>query len=169
VKRVIEAQLEVTPPEIELEAFGVSAAMDGARPVMLFREKGGESVLPVWLSPLDAGIAITQHQPQVFMTSPHEVSLSILKTLGVRVKSVHFREVRGHQQYVELLLTGSRKIKSLTVRADHAMSFCLQAVAKFYCTKDYLEQCRQLDAEMGRMPPGSRLDDLERGRPHFMN
>jgi len=169
MKTIIEARLKPASNEIELEAFGLTTGMDSARPVMLFREKGGEATLPVWLSPLDAGIALTQHQPHAFMLSPHDVTLNLLSKLGVKLEVCHFREVKGNQQYVELLFSGSRKIKSMKVRADHAISFCLQAGVRFYCTRQFLEECRKADAEISHLPPGARRSDLKRNRHHYMN
>ena len=170
MKKVVEAKLKSNTGEIELEPFGLTTGMDGARPVMLFREKGGEAVLPVWLSPLDAGIALSQHQPSTFMLSPHEVTVSALKELGVKVETCHFREIKGNQQYVELKFSGSKKLTVMKARADHAISFCMQARAKFYCTREYLEQCRQVNAEMD---DGARLaanrSDMKRSRHHYMN
>lgn len=137
---------------IELEPFGMTAGMDKQRPVMLFREKGGEATLPVWLSPLDAGIALTQHNVQAFAMSPHDVTLKVLDQLGVHVESCRFVEVKGHQQYVELTFKGSRKLlKPMRFRADHAVSFCLQARVKFFCTKEYLETCREVDAAIEKL------------------
>ena len=168
MKKVIGKQLKTKTSEIELEAFGLTTGMDGARPVMLFKEKGGEAVLPVWLAPIDAGIALSQHQPQTFMSSPHEVTLTLLKELGVGVQTCHFREIKGHQQYVEIFFSGSRKIKTLKARADHAISFCMQARAKFFCTRDYLEQCRQVNSDLER-PTRVMQQDLKRSRQQYMN
>jgi len=154
---------------IELEPFGMTAGMDRQRPVMLFREKGGDATLPVWLSPLDAGIALTQHNVQAFAMSPHDVTLKVLDAMGVSVKSCRFCEVKGHQQYVELKFSGSRKLKPMRFRADHAVSFCLQARVKFYCTREYLETCREVDAALERlqstlsMKPGVRRN----GHPYL--
>lgn len=169
MKKVIEAQLKSKDQEIELEPFGLTTGMDGARPVMLFREKGGEAVLPVWLSPLDAGIALSQHQPSAFMLSPHEVPIGALKELGVTVRTCYFREVKGNQQYVELKFAGSKKLTVMKARADHAVSFCMQARAKFYCTREYLEQCRQVNAEMDDSARLANRSDLKRSRHQYMN
>lgn len=136
---------------IELEPFGMTNGLDRTRPVMLFREKGGELVLPVWLAPVDAGIALTQHNTSAVAMSPHDVTLRILRELGVSVESCRFCELKGHQQYVELKFTGSRKIKTLKFRADHAVSFCLQARTKFYCTRDYLESCREVNSNLEKL------------------
>ncbi len=131
-----------------------------------FEQRGGRVY---GSSPLDAGIALTQHQPQAFMLSPHDVTLNLLSKLGVKLEVCHFREVKGNQQYVELIFSGSRKVKTMKVRADHAISFCMQAGVKFYCTRQYLEKCRQVNAEISRPPPGARRSDFKRNRQHYMN
>lgn len=155
---------------IELEAFGLTTAMDRGRPVMLFREKNGEAVLPVWLSPLDAGIALTQHDTQTFSPSPHDVPVKALAVLGIRAESCHFREVKGHQQYVEIQFSGSRKLKTMKVRADHAVSFCLQARVKFFCTRGYINQCRQVDAEIGHTQAKLKTRiDARKGQQTYWN
>ena len=172
MKRIVNSKLKVRPKSerIELEPFGLTGGIDKARPVMLFREKGGEAVLPVWLSPLDAGIALTQHNGQAFAMSPHDVTLHALNVLGVKPETCDFTEVRGHQQYVDLTFSGSKRLKVMKARADHAISFCLQAKVKFYCTRSYLEQCREVEAEVGRsLMSMSTRTDLKRSRQSYLN
>jgi bifunctional DNase/RNase len=151
---------------MELEPFGVTSGMDGARPVMLFREKGGEAVLPVWLSPLDAGIALTQHNVKAVAMSPHDVGLNVLRELGVKVKCCRFTELKGNQQYVVIEFTGSRKLKSLRFRADHAISFCLQARTRFFCTRAYLQECRDVEATMEKVSQGIKHKLVGRKNTH---
>ena len=170
MRRVVERKVKPASETIELEAFGLTSGMDKARPVMLFREKNGEAILPVWLSPLDAGIALTQHNSQAFTMSPHEVTLAALKQLGVSLSECHFTELKGHQQYVDLKFTGSRKLKTMHARADHAISFCLQARSKFYCTRGYLQKCRDIEAEIGQTQvPASQKSDVRRNRNYYLN
>lgn len=166
MKSIVKTQLKKTSTSLELEPFGVTAGMDSSRPVMLFKEKGGEAILPVWLSPLDAGIALTQHNVKAFAMSPHDVTLGILKGLGVTVEACRFTEIKGHQQYVELEFSGSRKFKNLRFRADHAISFCLQARTKFYCSREYLQQSRDVEASIERMGAGMKIKSGERKNGH---
>lgn len=167
MKRVVN--LKSMPDIFELEPFGLTTGMDRTRPVMLFRERGGEAVLPVWMSHVDAGIALNQHNAKAFAMSPHDVTLDILKGLGVKIESCHFVEVRGHHQYVELKFSGSRKLKTLKVRADFAISFCLQARTKFFCSREYLNECRTLDGEKHRFDPMVRPGEKRRARQHYLN
>ena len=155
---------------MELEPFGMTAGMGGGRPIMLFREKGGEAILPVWLSPLDAGIAITQHNVRATAMSPHDLPLRLLEKVGVKVRSCRFCEVIGHQQYVELKFGGLKRLKPMRFRADFAVSFCLQARAKFYCTREYLETCREVDAAIDRVQVSlNQRADSGRGEHPYLN
>lgn len=162
----VEAALKARTDVLELEAFGLSTGMDRSRPVMLFREKGGESMLPVWMSPVDAGITISQN---AFAITPHDVALNVLKELGMGVESCRFTEVKGHQQYVEIKFSGSKKVKEMKFRADHAISFCLQARARFFCTREYLETCREIDVDLGKMEAamGPRSRRPQAGLPYL--
>jgi hypothetical protein len=167
---VMDVKLKPSGESIELEAFGLTSGMDRGRPVMLFREKGGEAVLPVWLSPVDAGIALTQNSAQAFTMSPHEVTLDALRILGVRPTECHFSEIKGLQQYVDLKFSGSRRLKSVHARADHAISFCLQAKTRFFCTRGYLQRCREVEAEVQKTQPSIGMKaDAKRKSNFYLN
>jgi hypothetical protein len=163
----IEMKFTAASDLIELEPFGVTAGMDHTRPVMLFREKDGEAVLPVWMSPLDAGIALSQHNTQSTAKSPHDVTLQAMEILGVKPVTCHFTEIKGHQQYAEVAFSGSRKLRVIKTRADYAVSFCLQAKVKFYCTRGFLAKCREVEVEINQLPPPARNE--KRPRNQYLN
>lgn len=169
MKKRVGAKLRPSSDLIELEPFGVAGGVDRSRPVMLFREKGGEAVLPVWLAPVEAGIAITQGQAQP--GSPHDVGLRALNEIGVRPQECRFSEIVGNHQYVEISFSGSKKLKTLRARADQAISFCLQAKTKFLCTRDYMEAARVVDAAQLEMEQDHQQgrDSVLRGRTTYLN
>lgn len=170
MSRRLDLNLKAKSDWLEMEPFAVTASADEMRPVMLFRVVGGEDVLPVWLSPIDAGIALTQHQGRVAPISPHDLSLKVLETLGVRLERCLFSEVKGHHQYVELQFSGSRKLKSLVARADQALSFSLQAKAKFYCRPEYIHESKVVNAEMVGVHNDLKLNpNLSKNRQKYLN
>jgi bifunctional DNase/RNase len=128
--------------------YGLAIAADASRPVMIFKDKSEEKVLPVWLSPLDAGIAVSQSGGAVTDASPHNLTWKILKPLGVKLEKCFFTELKGHHQYLRLEFSGSDKLKSLESRADEAMSFCLSSECRFFCRKDFIDACRTMDASL---------------------
>ena len=135
---------------IELFPYGVTMSADSSRPIMLFKDKDQEKVLPVSLSSLDAGITLHQNANHFSSTqSPYSLTWRILKPLKIFLKECRFTHLKGAFQYVELVFEGHPKLKTLEARADEAVSFCLSTNCKFFCQDDYFEQCRILDARKG--------------------
>lgn len=155
---------------IEIVPISVTAGMDPARPVMIFKEKKGEERLPVWLSPLDAGIAITQDHVAANASSPHDLSSKVFEQLQLKLEKCFFIEIRGHHQYVELHFSGHPSLKTVSTRADQAISFCLHEGALFYCTKDYMQRCREQDAQLTGLTHKvqGRVDQNRNRHPYLM-
>lgn len=133
---------------LEVFPYGVAFGDNGARPLVLFKDESGEKVLPVWSSPLDAGIALFQNQFVSPTASPHNLTWKILNPLGVVLEDCRFTEIRGHHQYVDLNFSGSSQVKTLRQRADEALSFCLAAKTRFFCRPEFIEQSRVMEAQL---------------------
>ncbi|MCB0357475.1 MAG: bifunctional nuclease family protein [Bdellovibrionales bacterium] len=133
---------------IEIFPYGITFSPDQNRPIMLFKDESEQKVLPVWLSPLDAGITIHQNAVELgYSSSPYSLTWKILKPLGIFLRKCVFRDVKGHQQYVDLIFEGHPKLTTLKSRADEAVAFCLSNKTQFYCEPDYFDKCRVIDAE----------------------
>lgn len=150
---------------VEMFPFGVAIGAGYARPVMIFKDKQEKRVLPVWLSPMDAGIAVSQGNAPYSSGarnegSPHEISSQILSTLGITLEKCLFKEVKGHHQFVELHFSSKKSLplKMLEARADDAISFCLRSGCKFFATGDYIERSRVLEGEMVMMGTSARAE-----------
>lgn len=155
---------------LEVEPYGVTASVDNVRPVMLFRVVDSEEILPVWLSPIDAGIALTQNHAQSAANSPHDITIKVLTQIGVKLEKCLFTEVRGNHQYVELHFTGHEIFKFIEARADQAISFCLQAGSKFYCRRAYIGDSKLMKSEMAAVTKDLRLNpSLAKNRHPYMN
>jgi len=133
--------------EIELFPYGVTLGADHQRPILILKDESCNITVPVWLSPVEAGIAITQNNGKAAASSPHALSFKVLEDLGIEPVKCVLTEVKGHHQFVEVFFKGSRKLKSLSVRADQAVSFCLHARVQFFCKKEFIESCRELELE----------------------
>jgi hypothetical protein len=132
------------PDPFEIFPYGVIVGLDSARPVLIFRGKDRDRIVPVYLSPLEAGIAITQDHTRHAAHSPHGLARTALEMLGVKPASCTFVELRGHHQYVEVKFEGSEQLSKIRMRADQAVSFCLHAAVPFFCSIDFFEKCRQV-------------------------
>jgi uncharacterized protein len=142
------AQLQPKKEWIELFPYGLVVNAEQTRPVMVFKDKNGRHVLPVWMSPVDAGVAMSQSSHQLPDAGPHKVTWKILQPLGISLKTCFFKEIRGHYQIVDLNFEGDSRIQTIEARADEVISFCLSGKAKFYATIEFMERCRVLEGEL---------------------
>ena len=66
---------------VEIFPYGVTIAADDRRPVLIFKDSKEKIVLPVWLSTLDAHMALSGDSEGLRSQSSHGVSLKVLKSL----------------------------------------------------------------------------------------
>lgn len=148
---------------IELFPYGVSVSMDRSRPIMLFKSESGVEVLPVWLSPLEVGIALAQDHRVAMNSSPHDLTHLMMSRLGVTLVSCFFTEVRGHHQFVELHFSGSEKLSTLEVRADQAISLCLHEKVRFFANPEVIQGSKVQQLEWSES-----LSPLEHEDPPYL-
>ncbi len=165
-----QATVQANVQWVEIVPVTVTAGLDPSRPVMVFREKEGSETLPVWLSPLDAGIAITQDHVKADATSPHDLASKVFQSLKITLKKCYFIEMKGHHQFVRLEFQGHPEIRHVTTRADQAISFCLHESSQFFVTKEYMARAREQDAQLsGFMVALKQYPDLGKNKhPYLM-
>lgn len=161
-ERAAESWIEVFP-------YGVAYGGDRSRPLVLFKDETGRKVVPVWSSPVDAGIALFQNQFLSPAASPHALTWKILEPLGVALEMVRFSEVKGHHQYLDLVFSGHPKLSTIRQRADEALSFCLAAQTRFFCQEEFIMQSRVMEAHL--VEQTKKLAGRNRGitSPPYMN
>lgn len=166
----IETSLLPKDEIVEVMPYGLAAGPAYTRPVMLFKEKNGKEIFPVWLSPLDAGIAATQHNAKTPTISPHDLTSNIIHALGVRVTKCIFIEIKGNQQFVDLYFEGSDRLSEMRTRADQCISFCLHERSKFFSSRGFIQDSRDQEAEFVGLSKGLSLfnEVMENPHPYLM-
>ncbi len=74
----LELDLKSKSDWIEMFPFGVALGASQMRPVMIFKDKAEKRVLPVWLSPMDAGIAVGRSRHGASGTVDHRATRHLL-------------------------------------------------------------------------------------------
>lgn len=142
---------------LEIFPYGFTIANGPARPVLIFKDKTGEHVLPVWAHPLDATMALHEQSGGAAMEA-HAVARALMSRLGLRAERCDIDELVGNRQYARIRFAGDRGEEteaprlfgragreSVRVRADHAMSFCLASRTRFFSTPEFMAKCRTLN------------------------
>lgn len=138
---------------IQLFPYGLSMTTEVSRPFLLLKDEGHQYTLPVAVSPIEAGVALSQTNNATLQSSPHRFTALLLTSLGIEVKQAVFVEIKGSHQYVRLYLSGHPGTNSIKVRADEAMSLCLYLKIPMFATASYIGRSRIMSAEIeGAMP-----------------
>ena len=133
---------------IELKAYGLSLSNETTRPFMIFKDAKGEYTLPVGISQIEAGVALTQANPTLVPVSPHKFSLMLLESLDIELERCIFTEIKGLHQYVRVYMKGHPKYNSMKLKADEAMSLCLYLKVPIYATKSFIQKSKLMTAEI---------------------
>ncbi len=141
---------------IELRPYGLAASLDPGRPVLIFKSQCEKHTVGVPLSPLEAGISIAQNHHQGTFSSPHGLSMKVMKVLGVKPVRCIFKEIRGHFLYVDVEFDGCEKRVRVESRADEAISFCIRAGVGFYSSVETIQACKELEASHLQTDPGAQ-------------
>ncbi len=130
------------PRLVELEVYGLVVGPHQGRPLLLMKDKTGSNILPVGLNELEAQILAFGSDRQ---DGPHGISLSLQKTIGVKIEKALFTEVRGQRQVMNLFFTSESSEKAAVVEcfAESSMSFCLGSKAPIFASETFIDQCRR--------------------------
>lgn len=148
--RVQTAKPVPSEPEwMELTPFGITVHSPNARPILLLKNEDETETLPVWLSPVSAGMALADLSKGEVAGDPLAVTRKVMQAFGAELIRCDINELIGHHQYAELHFKGNHALTRLRVRAEDAAAFTLGMGAPFFSTKQHMMQCRQIDAQLG--------------------
>ena len=138
---------------VRLKPYGIIIGSDRIRPVLILKDETSAHTLPVPISPIEAGVTMSQNNQAAPPTTPHRVTEYILQTLGVVITRCVFTEVRGHHLYVNLEFSHNPALRDLQLgvvklRAEEAMSLCLQLHVPIYASPELMSKTRVLQMEM---------------------
>jgi bifunctional DNase/RNase len=151
-QKIVEKEL------IRLYPYGLSLNHDPSRPLMILRDDDSEHTLPVFLTPIEAGVAIQQSNQQLIPTTPHRVTEILLESLKIKIVKCVFVAIKSNHQYMRLYLSGHPTHDSIKVKAEEAMSLCLHLNVPIYATKKFMNKSRVMSAEIEGISKGLQLN-----------
>lgn len=131
---------------IELVPYGMSLNNDTTNPFLLLRDKSGQYTLPVGISQIEAGVALTQSGKNAYAT-PHVFTEKILKSLDITLERCLFVEINGSHQYVRLYMKNHPRYQSIKVKASDVMSICLHLSVPFFATASFIQKSKVMTIE----------------------
>ena len=133
---------------VRLFPYGLSVTTDAMRPLLLLKDEAHMYTLPVSVSAIDAGVALSQSDRMSLESSPHKFTALLMQSLGIEIKQAVFVEIKGSHQFLRLYISGHEKTNSLKLRADEAMSLCLYLDVPVFATKSFIGRSRVMNTEI---------------------
>ncbi len=131
---------------VRLFVHGVSIHHDPSRPILILKDQAGDKTLAVGLTPIETGVLIQQSNVNM-MSTPHRFLQLLLESMNMKIEKAVFESIKDHHQYVRLYLIGHPSHGSLKVKAEEAMSLCLQLEVPMFATNRYIQKSRVLSAQ----------------------
>ena len=155
---------------IQLFPYGLSVTTDAMRPFLLLKDESQEYTLPVALSPIEAGVALSQSNRAILQGSPHRFTGELMQSLGIEIKQCVFVEIKGSHQYVRLYMSGHATMNSMKLRADEAMSLCLHLGTPIFATKTFISKSRIMATEVEQsMQNMALMNDVHNKKGLYLN
>lgn len=133
---------------VELKPYGLSLTNDQSRPFLILKDESGQYILPVGITQIEAGVALTQSSTNQVPATPHKFTEMLLKGLDIQLERCLFTEIKGLHQYVRVYMSGHPRYTSLKLKAEEAMSLCLHLKVPIFATKSYIARSKQMNAEV---------------------
>lgn len=126
----------------EVEVLGVAAEGASKQPYVVLREKGGQGVVEIFIGPAEAqAIAMALNKQVSPRPLTHDLMISILRGLNVRLKEAFIHDLRENTYYAWLhLQTGDDHELSLDSRPSDAIALALRAGAPIFVHVRLLKQ-----------------------------
>ena len=136
--------------EMVVENIGVSEV--DHQPVVILKEKGGETRLPISIGPLEANaILMVLEGIQVPRPITADLFCSILDRMGASVDYIVINDLKNHTFYANITVNVNWRQVEIDARPSDAIAIALRVRAPIYVEKSVLDKAGiQFDHEAGK-------------------
>lgn len=123
--------------EVQVQSLGIDQLSKS--PVVILQELQGERVLPIWIGPAEAS-AIAMELAGMKFARPltHDLTASLIRTLGGTLTRVTITRVKENTYFAELLIQRAGEVFSIDARPSDSIAIALRLGAPVFTTDDLL-------------------------------
>jgi uncharacterized protein len=149
--------------EVQVQSLGIDQISKS--PVVILQELEGERVLPIWIGPGEAS-AIAMELAGMKFARPltHDLTASLIRTLGGSLTRVTITRVQENTYYAELLIQRGSEVFAIDARPSDSIAIALRLRAPVFTTEDllsinpiHIEPGEGLEAEAAPSAPDESL------------
>jgi len=117
----------------------------GSQYVVVLEEIDGPRLIPIWIGPSE-GNSIAMHLNHMSLPRPmtHDLILSLLNRMQVKVSKVVITELRESTFYASIFLQQNNHIEEIDARPSDSIAIALRCSAPLFIDEAVFEQCEPL-------------------------
>src|SRR5712691_6720714 len=115
-------------------------------PIIILRDTGGESVLPIWVGIFEAN-AIALELEKIVPPRPmtHDLLRDVITSLGARIQRIAVTELKDNTFYALIHLSQNGRTFEVDARPSDAIALALRAQAPIFVEKTVIELAKNID------------------------
>lgn len=124
---------------VPMTVAGLSIDNTTRTPVLILREEGGDTVLPIYIGLMEAS-AIAAHLEGVHLTRPmtHDLLKSVLISLGGKLVRVEVTDLRDNTFFASLFVQQGDRTVEIDSRPSDAIALALRTGAQIHVARHVL-------------------------------
>ncbi|MDE3104892.1 MAG: bifunctional nuclease family protein [Acidobacteriota bacterium] len=134
----------VDADEVEMEIRGLMMDPVTNMPIVVLKEVGAETVLPIWVGIFEAN-AIAMEMDKSPMPRPmtHDLLVQAMRGLGAVVERVVISELREETYYALIWMQQAGEVVAMDARPSDAIALAMRWDCPIYVRRTVLESSRQ--------------------------
>lgn len=153
------------PEMVEVMIDSVRVSLTNQQRIILLRELGGETFLPIWVGPYEAeAITIALQEIEISRPQTHDLLISVFSHLNARLIRVEVTELRGDVFYGNLVLEVNGGQMMIDTRPSDAIALAVRAHAPIFVSKSILVEAG-ITPEKEIKPENQKADQGEESAP----
>src|SRR5207302_10702536 len=130
-------------PEVEMKIRGLMMDPVTNMPVVVLKDVGGETVLPIWVGVYEANaIALEIEKVSTPRPMTHDLIKNLLLGLETRIHKVVVTELRDDTFYALIWLERDGQVISIDSRPSDALALALRTDSPIYVEEDVLKNSK---------------------------
>ena len=123
-----------------VEVVGVRIEMPSNQPIVLLKEMGGTTFLPIWVGSVEAtAIAFAQQDLRPQRPLTHDLIVDLLDASALTLTAVHITEMRDGVFYAEMQLRNEAgEVTPLSARPSDAIAVALRTKTNILVSQELL-------------------------------
>ena len=117
----------------------------GSQYVIVLEELDGPRLIPIWIGPAE-GNSIAMHLNNVQLPRPmtHDLMISMLKSLNVKISKVVITELKESTFYASVFVEQDGTVQEIDARPSDSIALALRSSSPLFVDESVFQQCEPL-------------------------